>query len=87
MDNSVEIKTVSDGQFLKDLKILLRKCQLTSYIKGKQPAIVFDIDGTMVYDKTWDKPIWSVINFCNYLQRYRYSNDDSNSSGRLGREC
>ena len=68
MDDSLEIKTVSDTQFFQDLKILLRKCQLTSSLPGKQAAIVFDIDGTLVHDKTWDKPIWSVINFCNYCK-------------------
>jgi predicted secreted acid phosphatase len=60
-------KTVSDDQFFNDLKILLRKCQLMSQ-SDKQAAIVFDIDGTLVYDGSWDKPIWSVINFCNYCK-------------------
>jgi predicted secreted acid phosphatase len=68
MNNSIIKKTVSDAQFLQDLKILLRKCQLMSSINGKQSAIVFDIDGTLVHDKTWDQPIWSVINFCNYCK-------------------
>jgi len=68
MDDSLETKIVSDTQFFQDLKILLRKCQLTSSLPGKQAAIVFDIDGTLVHDKTWDKPIWSVINFCNYCK-------------------
>ena len=29
---------------------------------------MFDIDGTLVYDGTWNKPIHSVINFCNYCK-------------------
>jgi predicted secreted acid phosphatase len=101
MDNSAEIKTVSDNQFLQDLKILLRKCQLTCDVKGKQPAIVFDIDGTMVHDNTWDSPVWSVINFCNYCKDIGIAtmivtarggwdanvNNTKNSLQELGVEC
>jgi len=68
MSLSTQKRTVTEGKFLQDLKILLRKCQLISNVAGKQPAIVFDIDGTLVHDKTWDTPIWSVINFCNHCK-------------------
>jgi len=61
-------KTVSDMQFLQELKKLLRICQLIRDDAKKAPAIVFDIDGTLVHDGTWDKPVWSVINFCNYCK-------------------
>jgi len=65
---SAKIKSVSDAVFLTDLKILLRKCQLMQHLPNKQPAIVFDIDGTLVQDQTWDSPIKSVIDFCNHCK-------------------
>lgn len=59
---------VTDPEFLMILKVLLRKSQLLNNKDSKAAAIVFDIDGTMVQDGTWDSPIWSVINFCNYCK-------------------
>lgn len=60
-------KRLADDAFLQDLKILLRKCQLILGNNTKQSAIVFDIDGTLLYEHT-DYPIWSVINFCNHCK-------------------
>ena len=60
-------KRIPDIEFLRDLKILLGKCQLISEIPNKHPAIVFDIDGTLLYENT-DIPITSVIKFCNYCK-------------------
>ena len=61
-------KCVTEDQFLQDLKILLRKCQLMSHIQGKQPLVLYDIDGTLVLNGSWETPIKSVINFCNYCK-------------------
>ena len=67
------ISQVTDPEFLLILKVLLRQSQLLYSSDKKQPAVVFDIDGTLVHDNTWDSPIWSVINFCNHCKEIGFS--------------
>lgn len=59
---------VSETQFLQALKILLSTRQVLDYKPNMPNAVVFDIDGTLVYDHSWDKPIKSVIKFCNHCR-------------------
>lgn len=57
---------VTHLQFFDVLKSLLSSAQVLNYKPNMGEAIVFDLDGTIIYDHSWDIPIKPMIDFINY---------------------
>jgi len=61
---------VNFSDFFDVLKNLLASSKILNYKPNMNEAIVFDLDGTIVFDGTWDTPILPITNFikhCNDL--------------------
>ena len=61
---------VTHSQFFDVLKNLLSSTQILNYKPNMDEAIVFDLDGTIIFDHTWDSPITPVIDFINYCSNH-----------------
>ena len=61
--------TVNNTKFFNVLKNLLLSAKNINYKPNMQEAIVLDLDGTIVYDGSWDTLILPVVQFINYCHK------------------
>ena len=62
--------TVNNSKFFDVLKTLLLSAKNINYKPNMQETIVLDLDGTIVYDGSWDNLILPVVKFINYCHNH-----------------